>query len=84
MNNSVRHRIVSWGKFTLGLALISGFYYILNTSQPPPGIAGEVLRHNLEQGIDANPLIYSDLDKMMELEEGLRNLLANRDSAENR
>jgi hypothetical protein len=35
---------------------------LLMQGYAPPGPAGEVFRNNLEAGIDATPLFYTDLE----------------------
>jgi len=56
---------------TIALCLVAGFFM---SGITPPGIFGEVLRHNQESQIDASPLFYSEVENMQELEEGVRNL----------
>lgn len=58
--------------FLAGLFCLTCVIVFLATVQPPPGIAGDVLRNNLEHEIDATPLIYSEYDGMLTLEENLR------------
>ncbi len=59
-------------RFAIGLALLSLFAGLFISGATPPGIAGEVLRHNRECNIDASPLLYSEVEHMSELEEGVR------------
>ena len=40
----------------------------------PPGVAGEVIRHNRDADIDASPFFYGDVDNMLELIEGAERL----------
>jgi hypothetical protein len=37
----------------------------------PPGICGEVLRHNQSHNINASPLFYADVENMDQLKPGL-------------
>jgi hypothetical protein len=58
-------------RFAAGVALLSLTVMLFASGYSPPGLCGEVLRHNQEHGIDASPLFYSDVENMGELEEGL-------------
>jgi len=58
-------------KFAVGLLLLGGLAFFLGSGITPPGIAGEVIRHNQEHRIEATALIYSDLEDMQELEREL-------------
>lgn len=55
-------------KFGLGLAVIFIFYLIIAAGATPPGICGEVLRHNRANNIDASPLFYSEVENIRELQ----------------
>jgi|GEM_PF-5603577 len=59
-------------RLLIGLALLSGPTALLMSGVTPPGPAGEVLRHNREQRIDASPLFYSEVENMAQLEAALR------------
>lgn len=64
-----------WLRFLIGLiglVLFGGFFA---SGYTPPGVFGEVLRHNQACDIDASPLFYSEVENMAELEQGLRLLL---------
>ena len=54
--------LTGWLRFTIGLILLLGFAYILSRGVSPPGVAGEVLRHNMRHGIDATPLFYTEIE----------------------
>ena len=58
-----RSRLRDWLKFALGLAALLGFAWLLASGVTPPGAAGEVLRHNQAQGIDATALFYTELEE---------------------
>ena len=60
-----------WFRFTLGAILLSVFAGVLMSGVTPPGVFGEVLRHNRAERIDASPLFYSDVENMDVLEDGL-------------
>ncbi len=64
-----------WLKFLLGIFLLGGFVWFLSTGYTPPGILGEVIRHNQANQIDASPFFYGDVENMTELEEGLKALI---------
>ena len=58
-------------RFVAGLLLLGGLIAVAAMGPTP----GPVLRHNLEQDIQANALFYMDLDEMPELEERLEGLV---------
>ena len=68
-----------WIRFFIGLALLWLSVAFFASGISPPGIAGEVLRHNKAHDIDASPLFYSEVENMQELEEGLAKLRNNPD-----
>jgi len=59
-------------KFIIGLLLLSGLFLFFASGITPPGIAGDVLRHNQANNIDASPLFYTDVDNMSEIEDSLK------------
>jgi len=63
--------------------MLAAFYSIFASGYTPPGIAGEVLRHNRECEIDASPLWYMEVDNMHELEEGVRQMRLSAREAKN-
>ena len=76
--STLRPHLKGWQKLILGilgLAIVIAFF---SSGYSPPGLSGEVLRHNQENDIDASPLIYSEVEHMAELEAGVKAL---RDSA---
>ena len=52
----------AWVRFFGGVLLLTAFILLLMQGYAPPGPAGEVFRNNLESGIDATPLFYTDLE----------------------
>jgi hypothetical protein len=65
-------RTGKWLKFIAGLValtLVAGFFA---SGWAPPGICGEVLRHNQTCDIDASPLFYSEVEQMAEYEDAVR------------
>ncbi|MCP4631718.1 MAG: hypothetical protein GY855_02245 [candidate division Zixibacteria bacterium] len=59
-------------KFVSGLILLSLGVIFFSSGLFPPGIAGDVLRHNKACDIDASPLFYTEVENMTELEDGIR------------
>ncbi len=70
----MRKILLNWLKFLIGSILIGAMFLFFSSGYYPPGIFGEVLRHNEAMGIDASPLFYSEVENMSEIEEGLRKL----------
>jgi hypothetical protein len=64
-----------WLKFLAGILILGSFVWLLTTGYTPPGILGEVIRHNQANDIDASPFFYGDVENMTELEEGLKELM---------
>jgi hypothetical protein len=62
---------VKWLRFCGGLLVLAGFIALLATGPTP----GPVLRHNIDQDIQATALFYMDLEEMQALEERLETLL---------
>ena len=59
-------------RFTFGLIVLAGLVLFFASGYSPPGVMGEVLRHNQEYQIDASPFFYGDVENMSEYEEGVR------------
>jgi hypothetical protein len=57
-----------WFRFFVGLLILAGIFAFFSSGYAPPGILGEVLRHNQAHSIDASPLFYSEVENMAELE----------------
>ena len=64
-----------WFRFVIGLAIIAALFGFFSSGYSPPGVFGEVLRHNQAVGIDASPLFYSEVENMAELEDGVQELI---------
>jgi len=72
-------------RFLAGLLLMALLVAFFASGYTPPGIAGEVLRHNQACDIDASPLFYSEVEHMQELEAGVAELRArSRDAGNNK
>lgn len=69
--NSTGRRLI---KFCVGLVIFTGLVLFFSSGYTPPGICGEVLRHNQEYNIDASPFFYGDVENMHEYEEGVKKL----------
>ncbi len=63
-------------RFILGLAALAAMASFFASGITPPGICGEVLRHNQVNDIDASPLLYSEVEHMFELEDGVAAMMA--------
>ena len=61
-------------RLTVGLVGLGLMTTLFMSGVTPPGVAGEVIRHNRAQAIDASPLFYSDVENMQELETAARAL----------
>ena len=57
-----------------GLVMLSAFAGFFRSGYAPPGVFGEVLRHNQACDIDASPLLYSEVEHMASLEAGVRQM----------
>jgi hypothetical protein len=68
------NRIKDWLKFSGGLVLLGGMILFFASGYSPPGVCGEVLRHNQAYDIDASPLIYTEVENMAVLEKGVQEL----------
>ncbi len=66
---------IAWMKLLLGMLALLCVVWFLSSGYTPPGIFGEVIRHNQANDIDASPFFYGDVENMTELEEGLKQLL---------
>ena len=61
-------------RFLAGLAILSGMVVFFASGITPPGVCGEVLRHNQQAGIDASPFFYGDVENMLEIIESAEQL----------
>ena len=53
--------------------MLAAFFWFLTTAPLPPGAAGEVVRRNLREDVQADALFYADLDRMPAIEASLAN-----------
>ncbi len=70
----MQERLKDWLKFLGGLIALALIVAFFSSGYSPPGICGEVLRHNQQNNIDASPLLYSEVEHMSELEKGVKEL----------
>lgn len=73
-SNKKETRPRAWLKFGVGLVVLSAPVTFFVSGYTPPGIFGEVLRHNQAHDIDASPLFYTEVENMPELEQGVKEL----------
>lgn len=67
-------RFLAWLKLFGGACVITGIAILFGSGLTPPGVCGEVIRHNQEAEIDASPFFYGDVDNMLDLIEGAERL----------
>ena len=72
MYKTIRAKV--WLKFVVGMFLFALFFGFFASGYAPPGIFGEVLRHNQANNIDASPLLYMEVEHMSDLEDGVREM----------
>ena len=70
-----KERLTAWAKFVVGLLILSGMVIFFSSGYTPPGVCGDVIRHNQEYNIDASPFFFGDVENMSEYEEGVRILM---------
>ena len=63
-----------WTRFVIGLCILAGMVSLFASGYTPPGVCGEVIRHNQQAGIDASPFFYGDVENILELIEGAEEL----------
>ena len=71
----VRDRM-RWIKFLIGSLALAGLVVFFASGYTPPGICGEVIRHNQQADIDASPFFYGDVAHFWDLVEGAEKLRA--------
>ncbi len=57
-------RMAAWGKLIVSALLLATGIVFLMQGYTPPGPAGEVIRHNQKEKIDATPLFYTELESV--------------------
>jgi hypothetical protein len=51
-----------WLRLAAGAAALLALFCFLSRGYAPPGAAGDVIRHNLRNGIDATPIFYTEIE----------------------
>ena len=69
--NNHNSRVKRWSKLLAGVLFLIVMAAFFSSGYSPPGIFGQVLRHNQKYNIDASPLFYTDVENMTEIEEEL-------------
>lgn len=73
-SNDSEKVLFGWFKFFIGLVILAILIFFFASGYSPPGISGEVLRHNQAEEIDASPQFYTEVENMSELEDGVKRL----------
>jgi len=63
-HRKLRRGFAAWAKFVTSALLLTGAILTLMQGYTPPGPAGEVLRNNQRNGIDATPLFYTEVESL--------------------
>jgi hypothetical protein len=64
-----------WLRFLIGLVMLTVVFCFFASGYSPPGIWGEVLRHNQAEDIDASPLFYTEVENISDLEDGFKKMV---------
>lgn len=59
-----RGNLAAWARFAVGGLLLACLVLLLTRGYAPPGPAGDVFRNNLQRGIDATPLFYTEVESL--------------------
>lgn len=76
------YRPGSWRRLGLGVLGFAAVLFFFTRGVTPPGVFGDVVRHNRAEAIDATPYFYSEVENIVELQAGLDKWWSSRDSAE--
>lgn len=66
-NRTGTGRARAWLKLFAGACLILLLAAVFGSGYTPPGVFGEVIRHNRQADIDASPFFYGDVENMADL-----------------
>ncbi|MCP4569382.1 MAG: hypothetical protein GY841_17545 [FCB group bacterium] len=69
-------RAKEWLKLIIGMSMLAAMVLFFTSGYTPPGLCGEVVRHNQLADIDASPFFYGDVENIWELVEGAEKLRA--------
>ncbi|MFC1475645.1 hypothetical protein ACFLQW_01430 [Candidatus Zixiibacteriota bacterium] len=83
-NRPDHRRPKSWGRLALGILGLAGVLFFFTSGVTPPGVCGDVVRHNRANTIDATPYFYSEVENIVELQAGLDQWWLNGDSAKSK
>lgn len=61
----------SWTRFIIGILCLCGTVFLFTRGVTPPGIFGEVVRHNRAAAVDATYLVSYDVENIVEIQAGL-------------
>jgi len=61
----------AWSKFLFGIFCLIAVVFFFTRGVTPPGVFGDVIRHNRAAAIDATPLFYSEVENIVEIQAGL-------------
>jgi hypothetical protein len=67
-----KSNLTGWIKFLVGLILLTLVILFFASGITPPGVCGEVLRHNQQNNIDASPIWYMGVEKMQQYEKAVQ------------
>ena len=60
-----------WRRFLIGVICLTGAVFFFTRGPTPPGVLGEVIRHNQAAAIDAASLVPYDVENIVEIQAGL-------------
>ena len=75
-------RWAPWSRFIIGVFCFIGAIFFFTRGVTPPGIFGEVIRHNQTAAIDATPLVPYDVENIVEIQAGLAEWWNNPDTTQ--
>lgn len=61
----------SWGRFAVCVFGFAAVLFFFTRGVTPPGVFGEVVRHNRAGAIDATPYFYTEVENIVELQAGI-------------
>ena len=67
MTKKNRNRANKLLRFMAGALVIFLAALFFGSGYTPPGICGEVIRHNQKMKIDASPFFYGDVENMLDI-----------------
>lgn len=67
LRNTQSDRKKRWLRFVCGLCGLIALAAFFASGYTPPGMCGEVIRHNQTADIDASPFFYGDVNNILDL-----------------